>query len=49
MMDLVLLHNQGIQSKNLVEEFFLCLTPDFVMKCVINNRQRAKIYAQQKS
>ena len=44
-MDLVLLHNQGIQRKYLFEEFFLCLTPDFVMKCVLNNIQRAQIYA----
>ena len=29
-MDLVLLHNQG-NRKYFAEEFFLCLTPDFVM------------------
>ena len=47
-MDLVLLHNQGIQRKYLFEEFFLCLTPDFVMIWVLNNGQSAQIHAQQK-
>ena len=47
-MDLVLFNIQGFHTKTFFEVIFLCLTLNFIIKCVLNIRNRAKLCVKQK-
>ena len=47
-MDMILFKKQGFHRKFFIEVIFLCLSLDFIIKCALNVRNRAKICVEQK-